>query len=886
MEPSSLPVSCSARRHLGRDAERSHRIIHRFKLAALPVLLSALASPPAGAADRDIRQFEEQVQPILEDHCYSCHGNGSEKGGVSFDGLASDERRRLDRKLWSAALKNVRAGLMPPAEKPRLSDEERQALEGWIKSVAFGIDPDDPDPGRVTVRRLNRVEYRNTVRDLMGVDYDTTAEFPPDDTGHGFDNIGDVLTISPLLLEKYLAAARAIVTKAVPTASGVPAEALIPGQRFRKPGEGADEGGKADTGPLSLSYYEPAVVATTVQAPHDGHYQLILDLTASERYVDGIFDYNKCRLIFRADGEELHRQDFSRQEGRPFRLVFDRTWQAGAHELAIEVEPLTPDQKQVRSLALRVHSVTLRGPLEPEYWTRPQNYVRFFPGTVPEAGEARRQYARDLLARFASRAFRRPVDDNTAERLVALAEGVSAEEGQTFEAGIAQAMIAVLASPRFLFREEGIEPDAVAGRHPYIDEYALASRLSYFLWSSMPDDELLRLASRHELRQQLRSQVDRMLADPRSSEFIRQFVGQWLQARDIDTVIINAFAVLSRDEPPDPDAEARRRRFRELRRKAPDELTEAEKKELDEARAKFFGAFGRFRAFELNRELRRAMRRETEMTFEHILRDERSLLELLDSNYTFLNERLAKHYGIEGVQGDELRKVELPPDSPRGGVLTQGTVLAVTSNPDRTSPVKRGLFILENILGVPPAPPPPDIPPLEDATKGRSGPPPTLRETLAVHRSMPLCHSCHNRMDPLGLAFENYNALGRWRDKDRGQPIDAAGTLITGEPFADVRELKRVLVTDRRRDFYRCLSAKMLTYALGRGLEDQDVATIDALVDRIERENGRASALLMGIIESAPFQKRRRPIEDQTVQATVPDAEAGELLVEEPRAVP
>jgi hypothetical protein len=274
-------------------------------------------------------------------------------------------------------------------------------------------------------------------------------------------------------------------------------------------------------------------------------------------------------------------------------------------------------------------------------------------------------------------------------------------------------------------------------------------------------------------------------------------------------------------------------------------------------RAAFRANFRRFAQFELNRELRQAMRRETEMAFEHVLKDDRSLLELIDSDYTFLNERLAKHYGIDGVKGEEMRLVKLPADSPRGGILTQGTMLATTSNPDRTSPVKRGVFILDNILGTPPPPPPPDIPALEDAVAGIKGPPPTLRETLKLHRSAALCASCHNRMDPLGLAFENFNALGRWRDKDSNQPIEVAGQLITGESYKNIKEFKQILVKSHSRDFYRCLTEKMLTYALGRGLDYYDVETVDVIVGRIEKNDGRFSTLLTGIIESAPFQKRR-----------------------------
>jgi hypothetical protein len=429
--------------------------------------------------------------------------------------------------------------------------------------------------------------------------------------------------------------------------------------------------------------------------------------------------------------------------------------------------------------------------------------------------------------------------------------------GQTFESGIGRAMTAVLASPRFLFREEQADAGS-PGAHPSIDQYSLASRLSYFFWSSMPDDELFQLAGQQKLRENLAAQVKRLQSDSRSKEMTRHFLGQWLQARDIDSVNINAFAVMSRDEKADPEMDRRRARFRELRQKNFSDLTAEEKTELEDARKAFSSGFRRFSQYELNGELRRAMRQETEMLFEYILREDRSLLELLDCDYTFLNERLAKHYGIGDVQGTDMRRVQLPADSPRGGILTQGTVLAITSNPDRTSPVKRGLFILDNLLGSPPPPPPPDIPTLEDSAKKITGRTPTLREALEVHRSDALCNSCHNRMDPLGLALENFNALGIFRESRPDRPIDVSGTLLTGESFESVRQLKHILATERRLDFYRCITEKLLTYALGRGLEYYDVATVDGIVDRLERENGRPSALLSGIIESAPFQKRRQ----------------------------
>ena len=560
----------------------------------------------------------EHVQPILEEYCSSCHDDAMKKGGVTFEGIESAAKRLSDRNLWWGVLKNIRAGIMPPSGKPRPNSKEQRILEDWIKHTAFGIDPDDPDPGRVTVRRLNRVEYRNTIHDLLDVVYDTGAEFPPDDSGHGFDNIGDVLTMSPLLLEKYIAAADTILSKAVPTTSRAVVEKTLPGRSFRRPADGATASENA-TGPLSLSYYDSASASRSFQVEHAGRYRLILDLTATERFVDGVFDYNKCRLIFKVDGNELLRQEYSRQEGRTYRHELDRDWKAGPHQLTFEIEPLSPGEKRVRSLALRVNSVTVRGPFEEHYWARPPNYAKFFPRNVPGDPAAQRRYAQELLGRFAMKAFRRPVDGETLDRLASVVEAVSSESGQTFEAGVAKAMAVVLASPRFVFREEATEPGSV-DRYPLLDEYALAARLSYFLWSSMPDDELFHLAAEHRLRANLPAQLDRMLANPRSAEFFRHFVGQWLQTRDVEAVLINAAAVLSHDEPRNPDADRQRARFRELNRKPPESLSTSEKDELKKARETFFRGFRRFREFELTRDLRQAMRQETEMLFETIVR--------------------------------------------------------------------------------------------------------------------------------------------------------------------------------------------------------------------------------------------------------------------------
>jgi hypothetical protein len=430
-------------------------------------------------------------------------------------------------------------------------------------------------------------------------------------------------------------------------------------------------------------------------------------------------------------------------------------------------------------------------------------------------------YTAEILRNFSTRAFRRPVDEETVRRLSELALQSMALPDGTFEKGINRAMVAVLASPRFLFRMEETLPEDNPAAHPLLDEYALASRLSYFLWSTMPDEMLYQLAAMGELRKNLPAQIDRMIRDERSGALVKNFAGQWLQSRDVDNVSINGAAVLERD------------------------LIK-----VDLPEGEFFSFLS---------SLRSAMRSEVEMLFQKLLKNDGSVISLLENDGTFLNEELANHYGVPGVKGEEMRWVKLPPSSPRGGVLTMGSTLAVTSNATRTSPVKRGVFILENILGTPPPPAPPDIPSLEASGKTNDGRDRPLREALAQHREMPLCASCHDRMDPLGLVLENFNAMGSWRDRECGQPIKAVpGKLITGETFVDVKELKHLLVTARRTDYYRCLTEKMLTYALGRGPEPCDITTTDGIVSELEKSDGKFSTLISGIIHSAPFQRRHR----------------------------
>ena len=790
--------------------------------------------------------FENQVLPVLNEYCSDCHMDGMDKGTVSFDTHPDDQARLDDRDLWFAVLKNLRAGLMPPEKKPKPSNDDIRRMEQWIKQDVFAEDPDNPDPGHVTLRRLNRVEYQNTIRDLMGIEFLAYEEFPPDDTGYGFDNIGDVLTLSPLLMEKYMQAAETIVDRAVPKVTRMIPERVWRGRRLgATDGEGNGE---------RMDFYKATEVGQSFKLDKGGRYRI--EIKASV-HGDFNFDPGRCRVTWRLDDQDLFIEEHKWQDGLQIERPFEMDLPAGDYRLSCRLEPLMPESERKTWADYRVANVKVLGPLAPSHWVHPPNYERFFEWDAPpEDPEERRVYARLVLERFASRAYRRPVDEGTVEKLAAFAEGVYSAPDTTFEVGVARAMVAVLASPRFVFRFENTMPPAAPGLHPLVDEFALASRLSYFLWSTMPDEALFDLADRGELRAHLHAQVNRMLAASQSREFIEHFVGQWLQIRDVEGVPINERMVLARDSGQDRELDAKIRRYMELRAIPDDQRTEAQEREYEELRAQR-RSFFRGPRVELDGRLRRTMRRETEMLFEHVVRQDRSVLELLDGDYTFLNEILANHYGIPGVQGDEMRRVPLPEDSPRGGVLTHGSVLVVTSNPTRTSPVKRGLFVLDYILGTPPPPPPGDVPLLEESERETDGQLPTLRQTLELHRSQPLCRSCHNRMDPLGLALENFNALGMWRDQERGQDIDSAGQLITGEPFTNIRDHKRILTTDRRADFYRCLTEKLLTYALGRGLEYYDVQTVDSIVARLEASHGRFSELLYGIMDSAPFQKSR-----------------------------
>ncbi len=820
------------------------RAIGRYQGVAALVLIFFSMGQANGQVDEN--RFQQTILPILQASCFDCHSGDSKEGGVQFDSEKPEELLK-DKTFWLKVLRNVRSDMMPPRDSEQPSSESKRSLVEWIQSEVFAIRSDDPYPGVAPIRRLNRSEYRNTIRDLTGVDFNAEVVFPPDDTGFGFDTVSEAMSMSPMLIEKYFQAAKSIVEEAVPKSTWIMASSKWKGKEFL-----SADGSKNGTG---MRHDQPLAVHRTFEIKHPGDYRIVI-----REKLDGSFDFHPGRyqITCSLDGKKLYSADHKWEEDKFVDNEFKLSLAPGQHAVAIELSTLTNDEGNAKELKDRfvsyeIVSLTVDGPMDESLWEHPKGYQQFFDRDSPPADLAgRKEYAHEILSRFATKAYRRPANPITCQRLVSIAESIYQQPGMTFEAGIEKAFMAVLASPQFLFRVEDVETLDDKSQYPNVDEYALATRLSYLLWSTMPDEELFALAEKGELRKNLLAQVQRMVQDKRSDEFVENFAGQWLRARDVENVSIDPIAAMGFQK---EYATLRANFGGRGRRTKQEEAADDPETVTTIARFRELGALrDRFDA-----SVRSAMRKETEMSFDFIVRHDRSLLDLIDADYVFVNEKLASLYEIGGIRGKEMQRVTLPAGSPRGGVLTQGTMLAVTSNPTRTSPVKRGLFILDNILGTPAPPAPPNVPALEDAADRFGGREPSLRELLAVHREAALCASCHSRMDPLGLALENFNAIGGWREKDADQNVDSAGELITGEKFSDIRELKRILKTDRRRDFYRCVTEKLFVYATGRGLEYYDEVAVDKIVEKLDREGGRFSVLLDGVINSAPFQRRGQP---------------------------
>jgi hypothetical protein len=732
-----------------------------------PPVTRAADDPPAPRPkSADPATFQKDVLPFLKSHCFACHGDGKKKADLSFDKFTDDKSMLADRKVWDNVRQMLKAGEMPPAEKPKPPAAEVEAVSKAITEMFDRFDAASPSAGRVTIRRLNKTEYNNTIRDLVGVDFKPADDFPADDVGYGFDNVGDVLTVSPLLLEKYLSAAEAILDRAIVIAD--------PPKPKKQTVDTIRTGSTKTAGELGkiLSFDE-------------GTYKVRVKVAAEGAGAEPV----KGKL--RVCGKDAKDFEVTGTLEKP--EVIEATVTMKPVTGRVGVSFLNPGNDRV----LHLKGVEVEGPFDPPPVIYPESHKRLMahtPGLPP------REAAREILTRFASAAFRRPAKPDEVELSLALYDAAE-KKGQRFELRVKAALYRVLISPHFLFRVELDPPGAAPGTTYAIGEYELASRLSYFLWDSMPDGELISLAEKGQLRQNLETQVRRMIKDPRSASFLHGFAEQWLTLRKLELAS------------PDPT---------------------------------LFPTF--------DNALREAMIRESLLFFEALVRDDRSIPDLFDADFTFVNEQLAKHYGIEGVTGKDFVRVKAP--AHRGGILTQASVLSLSSNATRTSPVKRGKFILEQILHSPPPPPPPEleIPELE-AQKQLKG---TLRQQMEQHRANPICASCHKRMDPIGFAFENFDAVGVWRDKDGTAPVDASGVLPDGRTFDGSAGLKKVLRDDKD-VIVRGVTEQMLTYALGRGLEPYDRKAVNTILEALGKGNDRFSVLLLEIVKSDPFQKRTTP---------------------------
>lgn len=732
---------------------------------------------------KDEFSFRAQLAPLLQTYCYECHGSGSE---IELEKYRTAAEIKKERGLWGRAIMQIRLGTMPPEDGKTLKPETRQKLLGLLDKLVNSVDcVNNPNAGKVALRRLNRSEYRNTILDLTGVDYQASDGFPGDDVGYGFDNIGDVLSMPPLLVEKYLDAAEAITGQAIYTP---PPSRLF--ELDQEPSKLIDAR-KYSVGSGRVTLARQGTVALECNVPFTATYTLTIAASGDQGGDEPVkmkVDSGRIHKIILVPRETV--EDFQLQ----LRLV------RGTRRIEISfINDYYVPKKADRNL--HVHHVSLRGiekrAIVAGDMKLPASHHKLI-FLKPENGLSPDQASAEVLGRFASRAFRRPATSHEVERLVKLAAKVRAESG-TFEEAVQVAMQAVLVSPHFLFKVETPKKVDVQGKMPLVTQYELATRISYFLWSSMPDDELLLLAHRGQLREPARllDKVARMLRDPRANRFVKNFAGQWLQLRNLEQV-------------------------------RPDSNT--------------FGAF--------NDEIRELMRRETLTFFAGVMRGNLPVTNLLNGQFTYLNEQLARFYGVAGIKGPEFRKVSLV-GTPRGGLLTQASILTVTSDPTRTSPVKRGKWILENLLNTPPSPAPPNVPELETARL--TG---TLRERMEQHRANPACAACHNMMDPLGFALENYDAVGLWRDREGGEMIDASGKLPDGTTFRGVVELRDMLVTQRKDQFTRCLAEKLLIYAIGRGTEYYDKCAIDQIFLEAQKHDYKFAYLIAGVIHSDPFQKQ------------------------------
>ncbi|HEY4365033.1 MAG TPA: DUF1592 domain-containing protein [Bryobacteraceae bacterium] len=764
---------------------------------------------PAGAAPVPTAQRE-----LLDEYCVDCHNQTSKTAGLMLDKMDLDHPV-AGAETWEKVIKKLRGGMMPPLGNPRPEKADVDKLVVYLETSLSKAAVASPDPGRAPVHRLNRAEYANAIRDLIALDVDVTALLPADDEANGFDNIADVLKVSPSLLEQYLVASRKLSALAVGDPAIAPVSDVFPVPPDLAQQDHIEGLPLGTRGGILIHHNFP------LDAEYDFSVGLLQNIVG---YVTGL-EYPH-QLEISIDGERVFLAPVGGDADNKMsdanlgiakdtldaRLKTRVHVKAGPRTVAVTFlrknssesdEPLQPftrdlDLQNMNGIPLIEH-VQITGPFEAKGPGDTPSRRKIFTCSPAKAADEV-PCAKTILTAMARRAYRRPVNDRDLETLLGFYQDGKNKTG--FDGGIENALRYILASPKFLFRYEGDPAGAVPGKNYRVSDLDLASRLSFFLWSSVPDDELIAAAAAGKLKDPagLEVQVKRMLADKKSEALVNNFADQWLFVRNLQSAI--------------PDREE-------------------------------------FPNFDDN--LRQAFRRETELFFESIMREDRSVLDLLNADYTFVNQRLAMHYGIPNVYGSQFRRVKVT-DENRRGLLGQGSILTVTSYPNRTSPVLRGKFILENLLGTPPPPPPPNVPTLKD--NGEGGKFQSVRERLEEHRANPACATCHAVMDPLGFSLENFDAVGRWRTREPGGKIDSSGTLADGTPVNGPVALRKALLSHPDQ-FAGVMAEKMLTYGLGRGLEYYDMPAVRKVAEDAARGGYKFSALVMGIVNSTPFQMKR-----------------------------
>lgn len=768
---------------------------------SLSLFLAAVWAIGVGAAER------RAPVALLKEYCFDCHDSDAKKGDLNLEALSTADISS-NAPAWEKVARKMNARQMPPIGKKRPDDK---AYDKWVAELTSTLDKfaaTHPNPGRTeTFRRLNRTEYQNAIRDLLDVRIDATALLPKEESSHGFDNVS-VGALSPAFLDRYITAAEKISALAIGAPKRKPG-----GDTFRVRPDITQED-HVDGLPLGTR----GGILIPYTFPQDGEYEIQVRLTRDRNEeIEGLRGMHELEMLL--DREPLARfsvsppsipKDFESVDGK---LKFRAHVKAGLHDVGVtfvkEPTELLERKRQPYNAAFNMHrhprlgpavyQVSINGPYNAKGPGDTASRRKILVAT-PKSAADEETCAEKIFSNLMRRAYRRPVTKEDLEKPIYFFNAAKKVNG--FEAGIESGLSAILVSPHFLFRVENDPANAAPGSVYKISDLQLATRLSFFLWSSIPDDELLDAALRGDLSnpKTLEKQARRMLADPRAQSLANNFADQWLYLRNLDSLT------------PDP-------------RLFPD--------------------------FDDN--LRQAFRRETEMFFESVLHEDRSVLEFLKADYTFLNERLAKHYEIPGIYGTHFRRVALKPEWQRGGLLRQGSVLAVTSYATRTSPVIRGHWILGNLLGAPPPPPPANVPALKEKTLASNL---SVRERLAEHRANPACASCHALMDPVGFSLENFDAIGRWRTHEDGAPLDVSGGFPDGSSFSGVAGLEAALLK-RPELFAGALTEKLLTFALGRGVEPYDQPAVRKIVKDAEAADFKFSSIVVGIVNSVPFKMRK-----------------------------